>query len=270
MWERGSLPSEIQRTGLVKHVVDGIHNAPISGESWDNVAYLRGVDRMAVIGVSREGDSFLDLDGGATGPYFWDPSRADVSKVSGTTGSHVKPWAYPGVLGGQMWQNRDNFAADRNMAATGVTAYARVDGKDVVYFVTRYDHLWRYTVQDLNPANDTWERIATRTATGGDGRGAGDIDPERGILVQTLSPQSFGFWDVNQTGDWNRNREIEVFPTVTSGTPPSDFTNFGLQYDPVLDGFVLWDGSRDVWLLKPPDDLDPDRSGDVFVYQPPL
>jgi len=79
MWERGSLPSEIQRTGLVKHVVDGIHNAPISGESWDNVAYLRGVDRMAVIGVSREGDSFLDLDGGATGPYFWDPSRADVS-----------------------------------------------------------------------------------------------------------------------------------------------------------------------------------------------
>lgn len=261
LWERGALPSEITSTGLIPHAVDGIHNAPISGESWDNVVYLPGVDRMAVIGVSREGITFRDLDGSSTGPYFWDPSRADPGRVSGTTGSHVKPWAYPGVIGGQMWQNRDNFAADNNMAATGVTAYTRADGRDVVYFVGRYDHLWRYTVQDLNPANDAWERIGTRTENGGDGRGSGDIDPERGILVQTLSPQSFGFWDVNRTGEWTRNREIEIFPTVTSGTPPSDFTNFGMQYDPVHEGFVLWDGSQQVWFLRPPVDLDPDGDG---------
>ncbi len=69
LWERGSLPSQITRTGLITHTVDGIHNAPISGESWDNVVYLPGVDRVAVIGVSREGITFQDLDGSATGPY---------------------------------------------------------------------------------------------------------------------------------------------------------------------------------------------------------
>jgi len=36
--------------------------------------------------------SFQDLDDNPTGPYFWDPARADPGKVSGTTGSHVKPW----------------------------------------------------------------------------------------------------------------------------------------------------------------------------------
>lgn len=261
LWERGALPSAITRTGLISHAIDGIYNAPLSGESWDNVVYLPGVDRVAVIGVSREGITFQDLDGGPTGPYFWDPSKANPARVSGTTGSHVKPWAYPGVLGGQMWQNRDNFAADANMAATGITAHMRANGNDVVYFVGRFDHLWRYTVRDLNPANDTWERIGTRTANGGDGRGSGDIDPVRGVLVQTLSAQSFGFWDVNHAVDWLRNREIEVYPTVTSGTPPSDYTNFGMQYDPALEGFVLWDGGPDVWFLKPPVDLDPDDDG---------
>jgi hypothetical protein len=261
LWERGALPSQITRTGLITHVVDGIHRAPISGESWDNVVYLPGVDRMAVIGVSREGITFQDLDGNPTGPYFWDPSRADPGRVSGTTGSHVNAWAYPGVVGGEMWQNRHNFGPGKNMAVTGVTAHVSVDGKDVVYFAGRYDQLWRYTVQDLDPANDLWELIGTRTTAGGDGRGSGDLDPRRGIFVQTFAPQSFGFWDINRSGDWTKNREIEVIPAVTSGTPPSNYTHLGVQYDPVLEAFVLWAGDQNVWLLKPPVDLDPDGDG---------
>ena len=261
LWERGALPSQIAQTGLITHAVDGVFNAPISGESWDNVVYLPGVDRMAIIGVSREGITFQDLDGTPTGPYFWDPSRADPAKVSGTTGSHVNPALFPGVVGGEMWQNRDNFAPDKNMAVLGTTAHMTSGGKDVVYFAGRYDQLWRYTVQDLNPANDQWELIGTRTASGGDGRGAGDLDAKRGIFVQTFAANAFGFWDVNNTADWAKNREVEVIPAVKAGTPPPDYQFFGLQYDPVLEAFLLWAGDQNVWMLEPPDDLDPDGDG---------
>jgi hypothetical protein len=262
LWERGAVPSQITRTGLITHVVDGVNSAPISGESWDNVIYLPGVDRMAVIGVSREGLTFQNLDGSPTGPYFWDPARAAPWKVSGTTGSHVNLIAYPNIVGGEMWQNRNNFAPDRSAAATGVTAHVRVGGKDVVYFAGRYDELWRYTVTDLNPANDTWELIGTRPALGNDGRGAADIDPRKGLLVQTLGEQSFGFWDVDNTHEGStKNREVQVFPAVTAGTPPASFVTFGLQFDPVLDAFLLWGGNQDVWVLRPPDDLDPDGDG---------
>jgi hypothetical protein len=262
LWERGAVPSQITQTGLITHVVDGINSAPISGESWDNLVYLPGIDRMAVIGVSREGLTFQNLDGSPTGPYFWDPARADPWKVSGTTGSHVNPTAYPNVVGGEMWQNRNNFAPEKSAAATGVTAHVSAEGKEVVYFAGRYDQLWRYTVTDLNPANDVWEQIGTRPLLGNDGRGAADIDPRRGLLVQTLGEQSFGFWDVNNTKEgWTKNREVEVFPAITEGTPPPNFATFGLQFDPTLEAFLLWGGDQNVWVLRPPDDLDPDGDG---------
>ena len=137
-------------------------NAPLSGESWDNVVYLQNVDRMAVIGISREGQTWRDPSTGLfTGPYFWDPSKADPNKVSGLTGSQVNPGAFPDVIGGEMWQNRD-----KPMGALGhvqgTSAYVNVDGKDVVYVTGLFDSLWRYTVHDLDPAHDTWERIGSR------------------------------------------------------------------------------------------------------------
>ena len=43
-----------------------------------------------------------------TGPYLFDPSKADGSKVGGTTGSHVTRVApHPEIVGGNMWENRD-------------------------------------------------------------------------------------------------------------------------------------------------------------------
>ena len=91
------------------HTVDGVMNAPLSGESWDNVVFLKNVDRMAVIGVSRNGSYLARIQAPdlPTGPYFWDPAKADPNKVSGLTGSQVNPSAFPDVVGGQMWQNRD-------------------------------------------------------------------------------------------------------------------------------------------------------------------
>ena len=267
LWKRGSLPSQIQpnndtvEAGDIVTAIDGINSAPISGESWDNLVYLENIDRVVIIAVSREGMTFRDLDGSATGPYFWDPARADPDKVGGATGSHVNPNLFPGVLGGQMWQNRDNFPPDTGLGLRGVTAYANRDGKDVVYFSGQNDSLWRYTVQDLDPANDRWELIGRRPWSGVDGDGAGALDPTREIFVKTLSANSFGFWDVGARAVSPENRENEIYPTLVSGAPAIDFRDFGMQYDPALRAFLLWGGNSEVWQLDPPANLDPDGDG---------
>ena len=260
LWKRGSLPSQVTTVNGITQTVDGHMNSPVSGESWDNVIYLPRVDRVAVIGVSREGITFRRPDGTPTGPYFWNPARADSARVSGITGSHVAPELFPGVLGGEMWQNRDNFPTTIYMGQSGVTGYSSEGGHDVVYFASYYDNLWRYTVRGLDPANDSWQKIGVRTVSGRDGEGAGDFDPARRIFVKTLRSGSFGFWDVDRPGDAGNNREIEVVPTLLAGAP-TNFQDLGLQYDPTLQAFLLWSGDQEVWLLQPPSDLDPDGDG---------
>lgn len=262
LWSRGALPSQITDVNGYTQTVDGIFNSPVSGESWDNLVYLTNVDRLAVIGVSIEGQTFTDGKGNATGPYFWDPSKADPNKVSGITGSHVSPELYPSVVGGEMWQNRNNFLPPVNYAQSGVTAHVSKDGKDVVYLATRYDDLYRYTVSDLDPAHDTWELIGTRTLSGLDGEGAAAFDPSREIFMKTLTNGSFGFWDVNRPNlPGNFNREIEVIPNVISGTAPLNLQDAGIEYDPTLDGYVVWTGDSRLWLLKPPAGFGKDGGG---------
>jgi hypothetical protein len=56
-----------------------------------------------------------------------------------------------------------------------------------------------------------------------------------------------------------------VIPDVEAGTTPPDFRNFGVQFDPTLGAFLLWDGSDSVWLLTPPDDLDINDDGILDV-----
>jgi hypothetical protein len=135
-WGRGSLPSQI--TGETLHTqetLDGWEITPVSGESWDNVVFLKNSDRMAVFGVSRSGWTFVNLDQQetGTGPYFWDPSRADPDKVSGASGTGVNP----DTIGGNMWSNRDQWSQwglGVNIAQRGTTAYTQLEGKDVVLF----------------------------------------------------------------------------------------------------------------------------------------
>jgi len=265
LWSRGALPSQItQQANGYFQTVDGIFHSPVSGESWDNLVYLTNVDRLAVIGVSREGNTFQDSNGMATGPYFWDPSKADPNKVSGITGSHVNPATYTDVVGGEMWQNRNNFLPPVDFAQSGVTAHVSKNGKDVVYFATRYDYLYRYTVSDLDPAHDTWEQIGRRPISGVDGEGAGTFDPSREIFMKTLTNASFGFWDVNRphnSTNENYNREIEVIPNVISGTAPLNLQHVGIEYDPTLDGYIVWEGDSRLWLLKPPAGFGKDASG---------
>lgn len=267
LWSRGSLPSQITSTNGIQHTVDGVMNAPLSGESWDNVVFLNNVDRMAVIGVSREGQTWRDPSTGlTTGPYFWDPSKADPNKVGGVTGSHVNPGAFPGVLGGQMWQNRAMSNGPTTLLR-GTSAYVNVNGKDVVYLTDTQDNLWRYTVHDLDPAHDTWEQIGRREMTGHTGLGGGAIDTTNNLYLHPLAEKAnaFSFWDLDNPAGPLGNRAIMVIPDVVSSANPPHFGNFGVQFDPILEAFLLWDGSGSVWMLTPPEDLDSNNDGILDV-----
>ena len=56
-----------------------------------------------------------------------------------------------------------------------------------------------------------------------------------------------------------------MIPNVEASATVPNFRNFGVQFDPSLGAFVLWDGSRSVWMLTPPDDLDSNNDGILDV-----
>ncbi len=117
-WQRASLPSAVApRFGDRRFfAVDGAMNAPISSHTFDNQEFLPRADRFITFGGAsyNAGRVFL-LDDGVTrtGPYLWDPSRADANKVGGTTGSAI----LSGVLGGRMWMNRNALVVNGSGAS---------------------------------------------------------------------------------------------------------------------------------------------------------
>lgn len=262
LWSRGSLPSQMKLTGNILTTADGIYNSPTSGETYDNLVFLKNVNRLAALGVSRDGQTWVNTSGQATGPYFWDPAKADANMVGGLTGSQIDP----SIQGAGMWQNRNNGAQINSSGYTvhtnGTSDVLSVGGKDVVYLTDFTDRLWRYTVNDLNPANDVWEWIGNRNIGGYTGGGAGAIDTSRNIYLKTLDVGVFGFWDLGVTGDPYNNREIRITPTIlNSNLAAPDTSKFGLEFDPVQRVYTMWDGSEFVWVLRPPDNLDPDGDG---------
>ena len=275
-WERASLPSEVvTMSSGQKETIDGYLNAPISSHTYDNNEYLPIVDRFITWGGAAYGTGgpFIQSDGQTlTGPYFWDPSKADGEMVGGTTGSHANPELFPDVIGGEMWENRDNLEAsgfDGNLVM-GTTAYAEEDGKDVIYFGRKT--LWKYTVNDINdPSADTYEQVG-RYYDGFSGDGAGAIDPDLNIYVRTAKLQ-FTMWDLDTAGPDNKN--ISFVPVDPTGTFDfNDLRDFGMDYDPIREIFVLWNGDEQVWSLTPVDGVAPSEwilaplAGGIFAEVP--
>lgn len=265
-WERASLPSEVKYVGPMNghyEPVDGMMNAPISAHTYDNSEFLPIVDRFVTFGgaVFNGGGIFSFADGTITGPYFWDPSKANPNQVGGTTGSQVNPSLYPDVTGGQMWQNRNNLKPTSPTDVRppglnfieGATGYAQEDGKDVLY-IQETNSLFKYTVVDVNdPAKDTYEKVG-RSSTTFAGQGAGAYNPDRNIFVRTVAGGTFTYWRLDSPGSLNGN--VIFKPTVSEGA--FDFTKlggYGMDYDPVRKVFVLWNGDPVIWILTPPSDL---------------
>lgn len=261
LWERGALPSAIPlEYGVTERpsVIGGVHDAPLSGESWDNVVYLENVDRLAIMGISRNSNTWKDGDGTITGPYFWDPAKADPNKVGGSDGTGVNPE----TLGGNMWENRDNHVTGRQTLASAL--HINSNGTDVVLFSDSRANLWRYTIDPIDSKLDTWKQLASRPNSGLNAGGAAAYDPVRNIYVrQGYKENTILFWDLN--------RESEgVFKGETVMLDPSvgrtiNFRDYGMDYDPELDKLVLWNGDNKVIYIDFSDLVDADQTNIVNV-----
>lgn len=271
-WELASLPSAVEKIpnfrGEGNFVpVDGALNAPPSAHTYDNTSYLPIADRVLMLGGAafQSGGAYtLQVDATtsrATGPYFWDPSKADGTKVGGTTGSGVDP----STPGGEMWQNRD-LAGNNAITAPGIdlgyfsnvegtSAVTQEGGKDVVYFTARLgggtsSTLFRYEVADVADPSLDRISIAGTNFNAPNAVGAAGYDPISKLYV-AVGGTAFVGWDLDVQGAANRSAAIA--PTIIGGGTfeSSQFT--GIDWDPMRGVWLVWGGGGDVWALDAPD-----------------
>jgi len=265
LWERASLPSAVtvDPTGI-DVTVDGPEHAPVSAHTYDNSLYLRGVDRLVTFGGAKFAQSGpyqeATEDGSGirlTGPYFFDPSKADANKVGGLTGSHLG--TTPSITGGEMWENRDIY---ENLGVPQLrpggfietaSAYASDQGTDTIFITGRVDgssteNLFQYQVSDISdPTTDLWKLVGVTFDSFG-GQGAGAYDSKLNLFVRT-TPDKFVYWDLNNPGGNNQN--VLFTPAPTNSQFVLD-RNYGIDYDPIRDQYLLWNGGADVWAMKSP------------------
>ncbi len=258
MWERASLPTRNTATAnpVVTETVDGPLHSPVSSHTYDNNEFLPIADRFVTFGGAawNSGSAFVitDASGGTrvTGPYFWNPAKADANKVGGLSGTGTDP----SRAGGQMWDNRDSVhnpdGSNPRPFVNGTTAYAEIDGKDVIFISDRpTGGLWKYTVHDVDDASkDTWEKVG-RGWEVFDGAGTGAYSTADNLYIRSAN-KTFTYWDLDTAGAGNRN--VIFTPTdLSGGFTMSALT--GMDYDAGRDRFLLWSGTRDVWELKAPE-----------------
>ena len=226
-WERASLPSQSRQDTLGNwNAIDGASRAPASAHTYDNTMFFPLADRLVVLGGAADsnGGHYMTLatvtTSRKTGPYLFDPARADGNKVGGTTGSHVQRVApYPGIVGGEMWSNREawlnanaNSTPPTEAFVNGCTGVAIESGKDVGYARTA-NRLYRYQMGDLaNAASDTW-RLVGRYWGGSGTQSSCAYDPQRRLFISTNrnSPAAFNYWNLATAGA--SNNEVYFTPT---------------------------------------------------------
>ena len=276
-WERGSLPTDIVKieSGLY-HAKGGIMTAPIANHTYDNSEYLPISDRFITFGGAsfNTGGPFIYINKNGikeqTGPYLWDPSKADMNKTGGIDGSQVKPSIYPGVMGGNMWENRNNITIIKPLIlqpngtwwpnrwwGEGTSAYS-YENKDVdTIYISDIHELYKYTIVDISdPSKDILKKVGEQGAVAS-GQGAGAYDPLLNRFVRTFgrpsatmdSASTFAYWDLNAT----KPKKVLFRPIdVSGGFDIGNLENFGMDYDPKRNQYILWDGSDQVWAMTAP------------------
>lgn len=271
LWELASLPSKLvafpttNLSGSVYVAVDGVMNAPSSAHTYDNNDYLPIADRFITLGGSAFNigatlqKPLADGTFQPTGPYLFDPSKADATKVGGTTGSGVDPSS----LGGNMWQNRDQSGDlfklstwKGNLAISpmdGTSAVTTENGHDVVYFTgaaSNWNALMRYEIVDVQqPELDRVSVIGSTTSL--TPYGSAGLDATRGFYV-TLSLDNsnpFVAWDINQQSGIN-NEGIRL--NVVGGEAFDGAYVGGIDWDQRSGDFMIWTGAGKVWRLSAP------------------
>jgi hypothetical protein len=277
-WERASLPSEIRSDPVLGEIaVDGVDNAPISSHVYDNNQFLPVADRFLTWGGAAYNNGgpfirFLESSPAQTrltGPYLFDPARADGNKVGGSTGSHVTRVApHAEVVGGAMWENRDihRWLAGQELPGThvnGCTGYANEGGRDVLYVAsanrnTTSRNLYRYQLSDIGtPAADTSTKVG-RYDVGVSGQITCAYDPARRLFLRTGNNATpLQYWDLGAPGPNNPDRNVEINASLQAfqawlAANALDLQNCALELDAPRRRFLLWCGAATVWAVVPP------------------
>jgi len=261
-WHRASLPSAVEPLFDDRRffTVDGALNAPISSHTYDNQEFLPQLDQFITFGgASYNAGRIFVLDDGVTktGPYLWDPSRADANMVGGLDGSQVDP----NVTGGRMWTNRNAIAVNGTGArrpdsfVNGTSAYVLEQGVESILVTESPQNggdLFRYQIPSLeNPALDRWELVGPGLRSYSD-QGAGAYDPVRRLYLRTAKMgTSYGIvmWNVATPG--LANNPIKFVPPNFNGQFVLSKLH-GMDFDSQRSVFVLWNGDGRIWYLKPP------------------
>lgn len=267
LWERGSLPSKVlpvpgSTTGIY-YTVDNA--APTAAHPFDGSIFLPVNNMFAnFLGPSwnsgDRGKTYINGVVSDTGPWLFDPTKADPNKVGGTTGSGYDPSS----LGGNMWLNRygQSTGVEGPYAPYVTTAYRNEGGKDVVYLTmdqgaSHFPKLVRYTLGDVrNGGLDKWETIGVTTNTQIRG-GTLTIDSTHNLLVRTALLDNLGdlaVWDMTKSNAANpfANRDIPIRLVYPDGSGFLTNDNMAIEYDDANDQLLIWDGSARgmVWSTK--------------------
>ena len=282
LWERAALPSEIIQDDLgTWKAVDGPDNAPSSAHTYDNNMFLPIADRMLVMGGAayNSGGSYVrqisPTTSRRTGPYMFDPNKADGNRVGGSTGSHVKRvLPHNEVLGGNMWQNRDIFA---NLPVTafsplgfpshvsGCTGYNSENGKDVVYVAARFGggtglSLARYVINNVNdPTQDEWKVVGGYRISTSDTQPVCAYDPVMKVFLKRQDNTTlFDYWNLAGAVNAN-NSQVKITPIDPTGefatlmaTSAIVLTQCSMDFDPIRRKYALWCGDGRTWMITPP------------------
>ncbi len=268
-WERAGISSQMMKYQLRDTLqtavpVDGLGNAPPTSHMYDQLTFLHVADRMIYFGGhpfwSGQGAAFLKFPmAPSTGPWLFDPAKADSNHVVGTDGSAVDP----SIPGGKMWENRayethhpGAYMPSTYGGATTSAASSCSDGHDVVLLRASSTKsnvgsvLVMYELLEAgSPARDSLTRLSESTNHMKQADLAVDTHRSIAMLTGDSPSRPLVFWDLKRAGTMNRLQIISA--PATDGTWRYAPTH-GMDFDEVRDRFVLWDGNSAVWELLPP------------------
>lgn len=257
--------------------VCGGFRAPLSSHTYDGQLYLPVCDRFLTnLGAAHSSGNMAllyDESGSplrAVGSYTLNLSQAGLGYVGGGTGDNPHDGAYSAtdLTGANAWTLRDwhnttqadVFASSSSLNI--VSAYRKENGKDVVYFTKHGSRsLFRLVISD---ADDYTTDVITKVGrywNGSGGDGAGAIDSSRNIFLFTeynnRTTFPFVMWDLKTAAADNNDQHIDAVDIGGSGKTDfmanSDLGDFGIDFSPTLNCFVLWSTGGDLYKLIPPE-----------------
>lgn len=249
LWSRGSLPSRIDPTTLF--VVDNA--APQAAHTYDNNLYLPINDRFITFGgAAWNSGGNLQSASGRTGPWLWDPAKADPALVGGTTGSGYSAAS----AGGDMWVNRFNAGTGPQPAnfVESATAYRAENGKDVVYISAPnaggFASLYRYEVGNLASGGlDTWQVVGVQNSGAYTFQHAATVDALNGLYLATVIDGNgaargadLSVWNLanNNAAAPGANSDLAVRLQYADGTPFVMNKSFGMDANTEDGSIYLW------------------------------